>query len=230
MKVNFKPIAKTYIEIGQPNPLRWIICKRVNDKEVEQVSNLIRCKDFFNDFTYTIQTGKNFSIYGFNANEYSPPKKGENVYFAVKHLFPEFYQNMEFLNKWLLEDQKFPTITAYKQDNVSALLVIPGKYFENTYYTSLVTLLIRLMNTHTKYETFKDVKEYNHHSQERTLLNAAISKNWWFAGLPEKGKKYVWYQNQDYNSDVEQNKTIPYGVSTYVHNNGLVSWSNSGLA
>lgn len=223
-------VQKTYTEIGQPNPLRWIICNDDKKGNAVQVSNIIRCKDFFNDLTYTIQTGKGFSIYGFNAKEYSPPKKGEPVVFAVKFLFPEFFSNMEVLNSWLVNEQGFPAIDVLQQpDKTTAVLKIPGKYFENTYFTSLVTLLIRLMNNQIKFKNFEEVTKYDFHVQEMALFKQVLATKWFFKNFPKTGYKYVWYQGEDYNSEVENSKPSPYGVSSMVHNNGLVSWSNSGI-
>lgn len=225
MKVSFKTIPYGLAEIFQPNPLRWAICKPTNKDEVEQVSTWIKCKDFFNDLTYTIQTGKNFSIYGFNAASYSPPKKGEPVYFAMAHLFPEWYRNMEVLNKWLKEEQNVPELRVEKQDADKALLVVPGYYFTNTYRTSLITLLVRLMNTQVKFKTFQEAVKYGHPQQELNLINPVIAKGWWFNKFPKKGEDYIWHASKEQNS---KSANLSY-VSTLVHNNGVISWMASGI-
>lgn len=225
MKVKFNNIPYGLAEIFQPNPLRWAICKPISDGEVEQVSTWIKCKDFFNDLTYTIQTGKDFTIYGFNAKNYSPPKKGAPVYFALQHLFPMFYKNMETLNKWLVQEQNVPPIEVEKVDAKSALITVPGYYFERTYQTSLITLLIRLMNNGVEFKTFEDVKKYTFQPQEMNLFNPVKAKGWWFNKFPEAGKKYVWHASKEHNSENPESSYI----NSLVHNNGVLSWMGSGI-
>lgn len=224
MNVIFKDLPYNLAEIFQPNPLRWAICKPDGKGNAEVISTWIKCKDFFNDLTYTIQTGKNFSIYGFNAASYSPPKKGQPVYFALKFLFPEFFHNMKILNSFLKE-QGVPEIEVEKQQLNSALITVPGYYFERTYNTSLVTLLIRLMNVQTKFTSFDEVLKFDYPQQELNLLNPVKTKGWWFNKFPEAGKKFVWHASKENNSD---NPNLPY-ISTLVHNNGVLSWMASGI-
>ena len=226
MKITLKTIPGIhYSEIPQPNPLRWYIVVPKGDATYENVSGELKCKDFFNDLAYTIQTGKSFTIYGFNAGNYSPPKKNEPVYLAVKHTTPHFEYNMKVLNKWLVKDQKFPAIVFEKSQEGLYLLTIPPIYWTKTYYTSLITLVIRLMNQDAPFTSFDEViKKTNFAVQDQNLWKQVVAKGWFFKDLPKKLSKYLYYAGAAYNSE---EGVSDYALSQIIHNNGVLGWINA---
>jgi hypothetical protein len=225
MKITLKSLGIHYSEIPQPNPLRWYIVVPKDKQTFENVSGELKCKDFFNDLAYTIQTGKDFTIYGFNAGQYSPPKKDKPVYLAVKYTTNWFETNMKVLNKWLVEDQGFEPIGVDKSQEGLYLLTIPAIYWTKTYYTSLITLLIRLMNQEQEFKTFDEVvKKTTFATQDQNLWKQVVAKGWFFKNLPKALSKYVYYAGSAYNSEKPVDS---YAISSTVHNNGVIGWMNA---
>lgn len=222
MKITLKNLSIHYSEIPQPNPLRWYIVVPKGAATYENVSGELKCKDFFNDLAFTIQTGKDFTIYGFNAGNYSPPKKDQPVYLAVKNTTPYFETNMKVLNKWLEKDQGFPAIGCEKSQEGLYLLTIPPIYWTKTYYTSLITLVIRLMNQEEAFSSFDEViKKTTFAVQDQNLWKQVVAKKWFFKDLPAKLSKYIYYAGSAYNSEKGVDN---YALSQTVHNNGVISW------
>ena len=220
-KVNIKHTG-SYAEEGQTNPIRWINLKKIDDKTFESASNWWKCKDFLNDLAYTYQTGKSFSIYGWNAGNIPTPPKGEDFWFAVKNLSSDFFHNIEnVLNPWLKE-QKMPEVKLVKQDPV--LLALHPKYFDNTYNISLITLIIRLCNYEgMKFNNFQEVIDCNKFpGGDQDKWDAVTTKKRYF-NIPVKFRKYVWYSSPQYNSEVD----VGYQISGLVHNNGVVDWGKN---
>lgn len=222
MKITLKNLSIHYSEIPQPNPLRWYIVVPKAKNTYENVSGELKCKDFFNDLAYTIQTGKVFTIYGFNAGSYSPPKKDKPVYFAVKNTTAYFESNMKVLNKWLEQDQGFPAIGVEKSEEGLYLLTVPPIYWTKTYYTSLITLVIRLMNQEEAFSSFDEViKKTSFAVQDQNLWKQVVAKKWFFNNLPTKLSKYMYYCGEAYNSEKQ---VADYSISQLVHNNGVIGW------
>ena len=225
MKITLKNLSIHYSEIPQPNPLRWYIVVPKGAATYENVSGEVKCKDFFNDLAYTIQTGRHFSIYGFNAGQYFPPTKDKPVYLAVKNTTQFFEANMKVLNQWLEEDQKFPTIGCEKSQEGLYLLTIPPIYWTKTYYTSLITLVIRLMNQEEAFSSFDEViKKTTFAVQDQNLWKQVVAKKWFFKDLPAKLSKYIYYAGSAYNSE---QGVSDYALSQTVHNNGVIGWMNA---
>lgn len=222
MKITLKNLSIHYSEIPQPNPLRWYIVVPKGAATYENVSGELKCKDFFNDLAFTIQTGKDFTIYGFNAGNYSPPKKDQPVYLAVKNTTPYFESNMKVLNKWLEKDQGFPAVWCEKSQEGLYLLTIPPIYWTKTYYTSLITLVIRLMNQEEAFSSFDEViKKTTFAVQDQNLWKQVVAKKWFFKDLPTKLNKYMYYAGSAYNSE---KGVQDYAIPQLVHNNGVIGW------
>lgn len=225
MKITLKSVGIHYAEIPQPNPLRWYIVVPKGKDTYENMSGEIKCKDFFNDLAYTIQTGESFTIYSFNAGSYSPPKKDKPVYLAVKNTTPHFEANMKVLNQWLEKDQGFPAVGCEKSQEGLYLLTIPPIYWTKTYYTSLITLVIRLMNQNTPFTSFDEViKKTTFAVQDQNLWKQVVAKKWFFKDLPKNLSKYIYYAGSAYNSE---KPPAGYALSTTVHNNGVIGWMNA---
>ena len=211
----------SYAEEGQVNPIRWMILSKTGENTFQQESAWIKCKDFFNDLAYTIQTGKHFTIYGFNAGAMNPPKPGEPVYMLLSGLCSGFRDNLKVVNQWLKESNT-PEIVTHEHKDGQLIVVFDPFYFTNVYNISLISLLLRVVNCDTAYKTFDKIKKSPHLSGgDVSKWGTVVKKNVFFA-IPEKMKKYVWYCTPDVNSE---NPGKEYSVSSLVHNNGVVSWS-----
>lgn len=208
----------TYAEEGQPNPLRWYILKPTGLNTFENVSAVIKCKDFFNDLAYTLQTGKSFGIYRFNAGTMDL-KKDQPVYMLLTETTQNFRHNLGVMNQWLAS-QNIPPVT--EQDSTKGLVVcFDPWYWKNTYRISLISLIVRLMNVDTKFGSFDEVVKHTQFApKDQAKWTAVVKKNIFF-NVSKKFDKYVWYCGPEHNSE----KELSY-VSSYVHNNGVLSWSN----
>jgi len=217
-----KPQNKSsYIEEGQENPIRWLILSKVDDTTLQQESAWIKCKDFFNDLAYTIQTGKKFIIYGFNAGNMNPPKPGEPVYMLLKGLSKGFKNNLKVVNLWLKESN-IPEVVTHEYKDGQLIVVFDPFYFTNVYNISLISLLLRVVNCDTVYKTFKEIEKSPHliHG-DKSKWGTVVKKGVYF-NIPDKMKKYIWYCSDTVNSETPGKE---YSVSSLVHNNGVVSWS-----
>lgn len=221
MKVVFKHRA-SYAEEHQDNPLLWMILSKKGE-DLHQESGWLKCKDFFNDLAYTIQTGKNFTIYGFNAGTMNPPKKDEPVYMLIKGIQSAFFHNLSVVNSWL-SDKKLPEIYTLNQEDQAEIQFDPF-YFKNTYNISLISLMLRVINCTRVFSSFEEICKAIHlpaGTGDRWKWDAVVKKGVFF-NLPEKLKDYVWYCGPERNSK----KPGPeYSLSNLVHNNGVIDWSN----
>jgi len=220
MLVTIKP-KSGYAEEDQPNPLQWHILKQTGPESFENVSAPIICKDFFNDLVYTLQTGKSFSIYSFNAGNFKLPED-KPVYMLLTETTPQFEKNIvSVLNPWLLE-QQCPIIGMMKVDN-GYLISFKPWWFENVYRISLVSLIIRLLNIEHVFKDFEEVKAYKKFpSKDQYKWDIVGAKNTYF-NIPKKLDKYLWYCGPKHNSDTV--KPGDYQLSSLVHNNGVLEWS-----
>ena len=211
----------TYGEISQPNPMRWRIMYRKKDKLIGQ-SGLMKCKDFFNDIVAYRKTKHEFSIYGFKNSTIKFNRWG--LYFHLTNISnPEkFIQNVEKTLNVKLKEQLNTTVRLYPQDNNSVVIRIPLKLWDNTYYISLATMVLRLCNYGDVYESWEDLYKpgspintvdhaFNAKAKEYTKTNGFL--------LPEKYRKY-WFFAGAVNSESNSWKN----AVTIVHNCGCNTW------
>lgn len=212
-----------YSENNQPNPIRWTILRQDGDESFVNVSNKFRCKDYFNDVVYNLQTGQNLVAYGFDT---TPLKlnKDEPVPLLLSDLDDCFEVNLQMLNTYL-DANILPTID-YKVVKQGTIVFIDPWYWKSTYRISLLTLIIRLLNYKeiASFDALAAYKAFPYQDQEK--WDAVVKKKMFFH-TPEKWNKYVWYTDPNYNS--EKIKLVDYNTATVVHNNGVLSWYNSGL-
>lgn len=224
MKINITN-KSAYAEEGQPNPMRWLLLSRNEDGSYKNESAWLKCKDFFNDLAYTIQTGKSFTIYGFNAGNMNPSKKGESVYMLLDVLTNNFVDNLVTINEWLVDEQGMPYIEWEIQKDDKVFIKLPPEYFKNTYNISLITLIIRLLNyDDLVFKSFKDLekcKKFPHGDQWK--WDTAVAKGIYF-NLPKELEQYIWYQGKEYNNI---KKSEGYDIPGLVHNCGLCAWTKA---
>lgn len=216
-----------YAEEGQPNPMRWMILSRTASGTYQNESAWLKCKDFFNDLAYTMQTGKSFEIYCFDAGKMraSFETTDGRINMLLDVLTPTFLHNLEMVNGWLQEEQELPRVEWEKQDDGKVFITFDPVYFHNTYNISLISLIIRLCNyDNMVFNTFKDLeacKKFPHGDQWK--WNTVIKKGIYF-NLPEALQKYVWYEDATHNSETIKDG---YSIPQLVHNNGVVAWTKA---
>lgn len=221
MKIIKKAKYPHYAEEGQTNPLRWTILSRNEDGSFTQESNVIKCKDFFNDYVYTYKTGKTFSIYSFAPGEMKIPKQGEPVFMEITGLTGAFVNNLDIFNEYL-DKNNIPVVQSWKSDNGLVIKFDPF-YLENTYNISLVSLILRIINCNTAFKTWEEILKYVPAGGDAWKWGDVVKKNTFFK-VPEKLSKFVWYVNKDLN-----NEKVPdgYQIPQLVHNNGVISWAKN---
>lgn len=220
LKVNFKPFAR-YAEETQPNPLQWAIVAPDEDGVFQQSSAWIICKDFFNDLAYFLQTGHGFSIYGFNAGQIGGVyNKHDPVFMVVKNFKPTFVNNVDKVNDYLAS-KGYPIVQISNVDKDHLLIKWDPWFFSNTYYISLMSLIIRLCNYGHAFNSFGDlVKTKDFATKDQQKWDQVVNKGVFF-DLPEKVKDYVWYYGPNCNSE---SKFDNYRIPSLVHNCGVLAW------
>jgi len=221
VKILKKHIHELYAEMPQPNPLSWRIMHKRGDTLVSQ-SCPIRCKDFFNDIVAYKNAKYAFSIYSFD-NRVKFNKGG----------LPVLLTNIADRNKFMynfavvaikLDDDLDVDIQTYDVEE-GVVVVIPNKVLKSTYYTSLLTMMIRCCNYDIEYECWDDF--FAEDAPMNTVENAfdddakIFTKEAGFKLLPKYRK--LWYNStHGYNSASGHEL-----VASIIHNNGVVSWVKS---
>jgi hypothetical protein len=220
----FKIVIKNndnYAEMHQDNPMRWRIMLRKGQTLTSQ-SGLIKCKDFFNDIVANKQHGMKFKVYNFN-NEIKFNKPGLYIHLTEIYNQETFCNNLHALND-KLHEQLNVIVHYVEQQDGSVVIVIPHKLWKNTYYISLVTMMIRLCNYKFKFETWDDF--FSDKSPMNTTETAFTAKAKLFAKkhgfkLPHGLNKYWFWAGKEYNS-ANQDKPMV----NIVHNNGVSNWTH----
>lgn len=218
MQINFNGFeSKSYSEISQSNPLRWMNLKPNEDGTYTAVSGWWKCKDFMNDALTAYHTGKTFSIYGFTVDPkhfYAPGQTTMPI--LLKNVAAGWVENMCVVNDYL-EEQGMPPV-AFLVDNEHTFVELPNKYLENTFYMSQVTLFIRLANTEKVYQCLQEMQEDPVNCNDADNLAACMEKP--IGQLADKLKQYLWYY------DVTNNctKTTERIMTSMMHDCGVVSW------
>jgi hypothetical protein len=210
-KIN-KTLPNKYSEIGQANPLRWEILLRTSPDAFESQSGLIKCKDFFNELVRKYNTGQDSSIYSFDTKTITLNEEG--VYFRMHYTTSKFISNLSAV---------IGDLTVELLDDGTVLLLVPRHYWASTYLTSLVTYYIRCCNCDVDLTSVDDLWEK---TSDVAINNQgkALALKWGFK-IPEEYSKYWYYCGKISNSVDDPS---PYSASI-VHNNGVMSWSNSGV-
>lgn len=222
MKMKFYDnYKKSYSEAGQTNPIKWQIYKKIAPGEYEATSAKFKCKDYFNDTVYTFHSGKEITVYGFNAfNGMLNKEDGNGVPVILTGIKGKFLENVEVLNKFL-KSNKLPVLDYEEFDDGSVFCYIPWEYFKNTYYISALTLLQRVCNNEFEFTTIENASkqlESIGNSQDKSLLNTFIKKQ-----FNLKGKEnFVWYYSDK--SNYPDKPGDAYGIPHLTHNCGLVAW------
>jgi hypothetical protein len=205
-----------YSEVPQVNPMRWRLCLKKDDTVIPQ-SNWWKCKDFLNDVVVYLRTGKVFSVYSFN-NEQKINEEGG--YMALKFVAKCFDENLPVLNKYL-ESKGFPTLTNCTfdgtVDGTEKLLLIPPIYWQNTFYISYITALIRscCFKKHTDMKHMVEEEQYLKDGKFATFDKYLDTK------LIEKMNELVYINYQCSGPGTGYDNTYN------IHNAGICTWHES---
>lgn len=221
-KINIlKTHNKQYAELDQPNPVRWRIMHRKDDVLTSQTS-LIKCKDFFNDIVAWKKAKKLIEIYNFK-NRIRFNKEG--LYFHLTEIsdVDKFVYNLYVLNARLRQDLKTEIMCAPRENSV--ILLIPHILWRNTYYISLVSMMLRLCNYNVKYEKWDDF--FDDEAPLNTIEDAFTAQAKKFTQkngfkLLTKYRK-LWYNSSNGWNSASTKPLTP----SVIHNNGVCDWVRS---
>ena len=88
-------------------------------------------------------------------------------------------------------------------------------------YISLLSLIVRIINTDKKFNDFEEVKKGEHLVDgDKSKWGQVVKKGTYFK-LPKELHKYVWYAGKKMNSKTLKDE---YSLPSLVHNNGVLSW------
>lgn len=208
----------SYGEVSQPNPLRWRIMHRQKDTLHSQ-SNLIKCKDFFNDIVAWKRAKHKFTIYGFT-NDVKFNRDG--LYFHLTNIanLEQFCNNLVHVQERLQKDLGV-LMQLHPQEDKTMVIVIPHKVWKNTFYISMLSMMIRCCNYNVSYTCWEDIFDekapINRAEHAFTPKAKAYAKQHGFL-LPKEYRKF-WYFCGDVHSNDGKKP-----MATVVHNNGVCSW------
>lgn len=203
-------------EVGQTNPLRWVILHKEPDGPgsetvYQEETPEFKCKDFFNEVLAKYH-GHKLSIYGFNAGELSLNEEGVYVLLKNIHDMEVFTKNIGLVSTYA---EKFggTKLSLEPIDDTNAVMLLPRWYFQNTFYISLLTYLIRISNVtqEIKDETFMEHPSKAIDNPFSAVYREAVAHG--FSKMPVDTFFYV--GEGDY-------YTKP--SSGYVHNCGVNGW------
>lgn len=220
-------LAKTYGEIAQSNPLRWIILYKEDDGSFTPQTGQIKCKDFFNDLVgkYYNTSGQ---IYGFDTSTIKVNDDG--VYFLLKNVKSEWFEKnlISLVYPELEKAFKDCPLEVHKQDEDSYIVRFDRVLFNSTYYISLLSFLLRVSSMEYEHTSIEDVFKNPKNpcrTKEAGITDPTGNIVKWGFNLPEAAKKYWFYSAPALNS--ETHKDIAKTYISLLHNNGIMTWANN---
>ena len=212
-----QPSFNSYAEVLQLSPMRWRVYFADDNGELTAQSNWWKCKDFLNDTVFFLSTGKAFSIYGYNGGY---KVNDDLVYVGVKDIPKNvpFLENLKVLNTFLKE-QGMPEVSTVEVEGVQYMLCIPRVYFENTFYVSAITSLIRGC-VYGSVETIQDIMEAEPTTQNEKYQTSI--RKWLTPKTRDKFKDIV-YLNYQYHGK-------EFKASIHIHDAGIQAWTNSPMS
>src|SRR5215217_7220298 len=93
------PFAGEYAlsEVGQTNPLRWVVLHRTDEETFVAQTTGFKCKDYFNDLVAKYH-GHELSIYGFSTAKVEVNEEG--LYVQLKNITGDFDTNLDLVNAY----------------------------------------------------------------------------------------------------------------------------------
>lgn len=213
-KFNELSSPPTYGEVSQVNPLRWEMLYKEEDGSFSVQTAKIRCKDFFNDVVPRFHGKEGCSIYGFSSTAEKLKLNEEGLYVRLTSI-----QAPKVLEKNLTKLVP-PEFYEYETINdTTALLLMKKELFDNTYFVSLFTLLVRLSCYKEEFNSLAEVFESKSYQADGCVGGDRGKKLVleWEWNVPKEYSKYFFYASKDYNS------TKKY-IASYLHNCGIGGW------
>ena len=212
----FREDSPKYIELAQPNPIRWSICLYEDDKFVQQ-TGWFKCRDFFNDMS-ALYNGANNAIYRMDTSKIKVNSYG--VFLLMKETTPQFVGNVVRCVAPKYKEEMGGDLHPVPVEDMPGhvLLLLPKDLVDNTFSFSFITLLLRACN---------DVKEFSCYDHLITESVEPLVEN--YKGVlkelslkrPAHLQQYWWWANT---INSETTKETSYEYQGCLHDNGVISW------
>jgi hypothetical protein len=161
-KINVNKLDHHYSEISQSNSLRYMMLKRDSEHTFNNTTNEFKCRDFFNDFAYSLNTGEEFTKYGMFSTAAKLDVE-DRVWMLLKYTAFGLKHN---INAVLLPKLKetwadidiniHPNIIVNQRKPTCTLLISLNKAcFASTFRISVITQVLRNCNRDTCFENWE---------------------------------------------------------------------------
>lgn len=206
-----------YTESPQSNPLRWTILYRVNEQTFQAQTIEFKCKDYFNECVALYHGDVLPEIYGFVPADLK--LNDEGVYVLLNNIADKacYEANVGSINN-LAAQYGMPPITLMPHNSKSYIALMPRKFFDSTWLTSLVTYLLRVANV-------KEVVADPSWKVHPTVTVDCPFRNQFDKVMNQGFKTPCDVQSYYYAGQKGNYKEKPH-ASCLVHNNGVASWTN----
>lgn len=218
MKIIPFPGKYDLAEVGQTNPLRWVVLHRTDGDTFEAQTAQFKCKDFFNDIVAKYH-GFELAIYGFKTESIKVNEEG--LYLHLHHVAEGFDANLKLVNEFGAKWEKPPVQLLWNHAPTERVIFVPKAYLENTFYISLLTYLIRISNIPTVITdpTFKGHPTKSVDCPFRSTYDKVLSMG--YGKLPVES---YYFAGPSFNYKVAPTS------AEYVHNCGVNSWVSQLMA
>lgn len=227
MQVKYNALNHRYIESSQKNPIRWMLLKHEGNSVFTNITNVFKCKDYFNDFVVFGKLGEKFSVHGMPSSAACFEPDG-SLYVLVYGLFDQFEQNVKnvidptFGKEWGCSFQitrlAASEIVGASMQN-AAIIKFSPKCFMSTFRISCLSLFLRNCNVPYVVPDY-DARLDGHFVTEACWTRATyefFKDRCWVFPLQEQ---FVWYVRDKYNNTTHEASENLYTV----HDNGVNSW------
>lgn len=141
----------SYSEMGQSNLLRWTVLFKEDNGSYTETTRKFKCKDFFNE-VIAVRHGHDLGCYGFSAESVKINEDGVYCLMTSVSNQDAFEHNLGSINVYA-EKSGMPALS-WQRNGKDEILFMPMAYFDNTYFASLLTYMIRVSNVDSKFVDF----------------------------------------------------------------------------
>lgn len=169
---------KTYAEDFQTNQFRFSYVYKVNNTTYEQLHSYILCRDFLGDALYSMESKKDFLIYGFSWKHTSKFQKDKTrfvIQFPSKQGVETLKENLHILNKIEKANRFFQTKII---DVTESCIIIEGskKWMDRLWTISLYSYLLKAFSINSNFNLLTG-KEKSYYEQTKLQLAELLTSN-----------------------------------------------------
>lgn len=226
---NIIPFTKpwSYTENSQRNNLRWTILYRDSETQFTEQAGIMKCKDYFNDLV-AAYNNLYFNAYGFRNETVKLNEEGVYLRLSNMEYKDNLIYNLGTINKQA-NNQGLPSVEMLDlDDKLSCIIFVPKPYWENTYFVSFLTYLIRIAHSPQTVDSYADLINGNINSTRIYDCPFSVGENK-YADLIFKNAFKLPHENlKDFPwilyPTIKQNLSMAKHELESIHNNGVWNW------